>query len=87
LPASSQDRKKLVICGISAGFAAVFGTPIAGSIFGVEVLFVAAFYNGRDRGRDSPETQNPGQRNLGDGANGQKKLKNKPRDDSNEQTR
>ena len=34
------DRKKLVICGISAGFAAVFGTPLAGSIFGVEVLFV-----------------------------------------------
>lgn len=33
-----HDRKKLVICGISAGFAAVFGTPIAGSIFGVEVL-------------------------------------------------
>jgi H+/Cl- antiporter ClcA len=35
-----MDRKKLVICGISAGFASVFGTPIAGSIFGVEVLFV-----------------------------------------------
>ena len=34
------DRRKLVICGISAGFAAVFGTPIAGAIFGVEVLFV-----------------------------------------------
>lgn len=34
------DRKKLVICGISAGFAAVFGTPIAGAMFGVEVLFV-----------------------------------------------
>lgn len=37
-----RDRKKLVICGISAGFAAVFGTPIAGSLFGVEVLFVGA---------------------------------------------
>ncbi|MBI5604390.1 MAG: chloride channel protein [Deltaproteobacteria bacterium] len=34
------DRKKLVICGISAGFASVFGTPIAGAIFGVEVLMV-----------------------------------------------
>lgn len=34
------DRKKLVICGISAGFASVFGTPIAGAIFGLEVLFV-----------------------------------------------
>jgi len=37
-----DDRKKMVICGISAGFASVFGTPIAGSIFGVEVLFVGA---------------------------------------------
>lgn len=35
-----RDRKKFVICGISAGFATVFGTPIAGAIFGVEVLFV-----------------------------------------------
>jgi len=38
----ANDRKKLVICGISAGFASVFGTPIAGSIFGVEVLFIGA---------------------------------------------
>ncbi len=36
----AHDRKKLVICGISAGFASVFGTPIAGALFGVEVLFV-----------------------------------------------
>jgi H+/Cl- antiporter ClcA len=36
----NKDRKKLVICGISAGFATVFGTPIAGAIFGVEVLFI-----------------------------------------------
>lgn len=35
-----QDRKKLAICGISAGFAAVFGTPIAGAIFGIEVLII-----------------------------------------------
>jgi H+/Cl- antiporter ClcA len=37
---SAQDRKKLVICGIGAGFASVFGTPIAGAIFGLEVLVV-----------------------------------------------
>ncbi len=37
---SVEDRKKLVICGISAGFASVFGTPIAAAIFGVEVLFM-----------------------------------------------
>ncbi len=39
---SDPDRKKLVICGISAGFASVFGTPISGAIFGVEVLFVGS---------------------------------------------
>ncbi len=37
---SDSDRKKIVICGISAGFASVFGTPIAGAIFGVEVLII-----------------------------------------------
>lgn len=37
---NSLDRKKLVICGISAGFASVFGTPIAGAIFGIEILVV-----------------------------------------------
>jgi len=37
---NTQDRKKLVICGISAGFASVFGTPIAGAIFGIEILIV-----------------------------------------------
>jgi len=37
---SERDRKKLVVCGISAGFATVFGTPIAGAIFGIEVLIV-----------------------------------------------
>jgi len=35
---SDEDRRKLVICGIGAGFATVFGTPIAGALFGVEVL-------------------------------------------------
>jgi H+/Cl- antiporter ClcA len=33
-----NDRKKLVICGLSAGFASVLGAPFAGAIFGVEVL-------------------------------------------------
>lgn len=37
-----KDRKKLVICGVSAAFASVFGTPISGAIFGVEILFVGA---------------------------------------------
>ncbi len=39
---NDHDRKKLVVCGISAGFASVFGTPIAGAVFGVEVLFVGS---------------------------------------------
>jgi len=40
------DRRKLVICGISAGFATVFGTPIAGALFGVEVLVLGqVFYD------------------------------------------
>ncbi len=39
---SDHDRRKIVICGISAGFSSVFGTPVAGAIFGVEVLFVGS---------------------------------------------
>ncbi|KUK62488.1 MAG: Cl-channel voltage-gated family protein [Synergistales bacterium 57_84] len=31
------DRKKSVVCGISAGFSAIFGTPVPGAIFGLEV--------------------------------------------------
>ena len=38
LKLNKEDRKKIVICGISAGFATVFGTPIAGALFAVEVL-------------------------------------------------
>lgn len=39
---NERDRRKLVICGISAGFAAVFGTPVSGAIFGLEVLYIGA---------------------------------------------
>lgn len=38
LKLTKEDRKKVVICGISAGFSTVFGTPIAGALFAVEVL-------------------------------------------------
>lgn len=35
---SKRDRKIVLIAGISAGFASVFGTPLAGGIFALEVL-------------------------------------------------
>ena len=37
---NSELRRRLVACGVSAGFASVFGTPIAGAIYGVEVLAI-----------------------------------------------
>jgi H+/Cl- antiporter ClcA len=38
LKVSHHDRKTLLIMGISAGFASVFGTPLAGAVFALEVL-------------------------------------------------
>lgn len=35
-----EDRRIILMAGISAGFASVFGTPLAGAIFGLEVLAV-----------------------------------------------
>lgn len=35
-----EDRIILIIVGISAGFAAVFGTPLAGAVFGLEVFLL-----------------------------------------------
>jgi len=37
---SPADRRILLMAGISAGFASVFGTPLAGAIFGLEVLAI-----------------------------------------------
>ncbi len=43
---NALDRQRFVLCGISAGFAGVFGTPIAGAIFATEVLHIGRFsYN------------------------------------------
>jgi H+/Cl- antiporter ClcA len=35
-----QDRRVLLMAGISAGFASVFGTPLAAAVFGLEVLAI-----------------------------------------------
>jgi H+/Cl- antiporter ClcA len=35
---NAADRKLILIAGIAAGFSAVFGTPVAGIIFGLEVV-------------------------------------------------
>ncbi|WP_454719824.1 MULTISPECIES: voltage-gated chloride channel family protein [Cupriavidus] len=36
----AQARRILLMAGISAGFASVFGTPLAGAVFGLEVLAI-----------------------------------------------
>jgi H+/Cl- antiporter ClcA len=35
-----RDRRIILIAGISAGFASVFGTPLAGAVFGLEVFLI-----------------------------------------------
>lgn len=35
-----DDRRTILMAGVSAGFASVFGTPLAGAVFGLEVLAI-----------------------------------------------
>ena len=35
----ASERKTILILGISAGFASIFGTPLAGALFALEVLY------------------------------------------------
>lgn len=37
---NKEDRRILLMAGISAGFASVFGTPLAGAVFALEVLAI-----------------------------------------------
>lgn len=39
-----KDRKVVVMCGMSAAFAALFGTPMAAAIFALEVINVGVMY-------------------------------------------
>jgi H+/Cl- antiporter ClcA len=38
LPHNIVNRKMILMMGMSAGFSAIFGTPMAGAIFGIEVM-------------------------------------------------
>ncbi len=37
---NAELQQRIVACGVSAGFASVFGTPIAGAIYGIEMLAI-----------------------------------------------
>jgi len=39
---NSHERRILLMAGISGGFASVFGTPLAGAVFGLEVLAIGS---------------------------------------------
>lgn len=39
-----KDKKVAVMCGMSAGFAALFGTPLAAAVFAMEVISIGVMY-------------------------------------------
>ena len=39
-----KERKILIMCGMSAAFSAVFGTPLAAAVFAMEVISVGIMY-------------------------------------------
>lgn len=43
LPLSAPYRRQMVLAGVSAGFSAMFGTPLAGAFFGMEMMRVGRF--------------------------------------------
>ena len=44
LPLDEEDRHVMVMCGMSAAFSAVFGTPMAAAVFAMEVVSVGVMY-------------------------------------------
>lgn len=43
LKINKRDRQLLLLCGISSGFSSVFGTPLAGTVFAMEVISIGKF--------------------------------------------
>lgn len=37
---SEDDRRILLMCGMAAGFASLFGTPLAGTVFALEIILI-----------------------------------------------
>lgn len=46
LKLDDSDRHTIIMCGMSAGFAALFGTPMAAAIFAMEIISVGVMYYG-----------------------------------------
>ncbi|MDI9364139.1 MAG: voltage-gated chloride channel family protein [Flavobacterium sp.] len=42
LKLNPADKRVLLLCGMSAGFAAVFGTPVTGAVFALEVIAIGS---------------------------------------------
>lgn len=40
IPLRDKEKRILLMCGMAAGFGAVFGTPVAGAVFALEVLVI-----------------------------------------------
>ena len=41
-----SDRHTIIMCGMSAGFSALFGTPMAAAVFAMEIISVGVMYYG-----------------------------------------
>ncbi|MBO73141.1 MAG: chloride channel protein, partial [Flavobacteriales bacterium] len=37
---TEEERKILLMCGMAAGFSSLFGTPLAGAVFALEIIFI-----------------------------------------------